>query len=528
MLGLVSDLPRLTLTKYFFTPLDNAVATARTCYSSRIIYDEDVSKNDQAISLRDKIARSTYLAGHHTTLQHAHFQFAMANVSRQALWSLFHAHPFYNSEQVSQRYVTVKEGSYVVPKMENERAQNCYVSAVKRQQDAYQQLCVMLHPVCEELYFQVYRGRQKARDDKRWQSAIKKRAQEVARYVLPLATHSHLYHTISGLTLHRYHRLAESFDCPWEQKIIIKKMVEEVNKIDPQFFSAIEDTMPLNQTLEAQAFKRLELDEIDSNNAARYAASFDADLKGKSAQLISGSEHPERLLGDAVRQILVVSRERLSDQAAVDMLLSPIKNTYLGEPLNLLSLSKIARALDTVHFSFNKKMSHAADSQAQRHRMIPGTRAIFSRTINLNEPDYITPQLFEHELAKEAKALYDRVHEQTWADAKQLYEEGVGAEALQYIFTNAYPIRYSDSGTLMDHLHKWSTRLCYNAQEEIWATTVDEVMAVRMKSAMIGQYLLPPCGLRQLSGHSPICPEGDRFCGVPVWKKSIEEYHRTL
>ncbi len=53
MLGLLSDLPSLTLTKSFMTPLDNAVATARTCYSSRVIYDEEVSKNEGAINLRD-------------------------------------------------------------------------------------------------------------------------------------------------------------------------------------------------------------------------------------------------------------------------------------------------------------------------------------------------------------------------------------------------------------------------------------------------------------------------------------------
>ena len=33
------------------------------------------------------------------------FVFILDNVSRLAIWSFFHAHPFYNSEQVSQRYV---------------------------------------------------------------------------------------------------------------------------------------------------------------------------------------------------------------------------------------------------------------------------------------------------------------------------------------------------------------------------------------------------------------------------------------
>ena len=93
---LLSEPPKVTLTKLFTSPFDNAVATARTCYSSRIITDDDVRKKPEQ---RDRIARSVYLAGHHTTLQHAHFQFAFENISRQALWSFFHAHPFYNSER---------------------------------------------------------------------------------------------------------------------------------------------------------------------------------------------------------------------------------------------------------------------------------------------------------------------------------------------------------------------------------------------------------------------------------------------
>jgi hypothetical protein len=26
----------------------------------------------------------------------------------------------------------------------------------------------------------------------------------------------------------------------------------------------------------------------------------------------------------------------------------------------------------------------------------------------------------------------------------------------------------------------------------------------------------------------PVCPEGDRFCGVTVWKKDLPEFTRTL
>src|SRR4051812_39060309 len=109
--------PKVTLTNGFTEAYDNAIATARTCYNSKVITAAEVRKDEKARELRDRIARETYLAGHHTTLQHATFQFAIENISRQAIWSFLHSHPFYNSEQVSQRYVEVKPGNVILPSL---------------------------------------------------------------------------------------------------------------------------------------------------------------------------------------------------------------------------------------------------------------------------------------------------------------------------------------------------------------------------------------------------------------------------
>src|SRR5947208_3520721 len=127
---------KVNLVNAFANPFKNAIATARTCYSSKgIITDEGVSLEKHAA-----LAKSIYEAGHHTTLQHAHFQFAIEGVSRHAIWSFLHSHPFYNSEQVSQRYVEVKSGSYVVPDFKNPRAQEVYVSEMERVMNDYHDL----------------------------------------------------------------------------------------------------------------------------------------------------------------------------------------------------------------------------------------------------------------------------------------------------------------------------------------------------------------------------------------------------
>ena len=114
--------PVVQLENAFQNPFDNAVATARTCYCSRVITAEDLSKDERSRLVRDKIAESIYKAGHHTTIQHATFQFILDKVSRQFIWSFLHSHPFYNSEQVSQRYVEVSPENFAVPPIMGEAA----------------------------------------------------------------------------------------------------------------------------------------------------------------------------------------------------------------------------------------------------------------------------------------------------------------------------------------------------------------------------------------------------------------------
>ena len=94
------------------TPFDGAIAAARTCYSPRVIATSEVTD-----SQRDLIGGLTFDAGHHTVYQHAHFEFGLENVSRQFIWSFLHAHPFYNSEQVSQRYREVSGKIMVIPEL---------------------------------------------------------------------------------------------------------------------------------------------------------------------------------------------------------------------------------------------------------------------------------------------------------------------------------------------------------------------------------------------------------------------------
>src|ERR1700682_1778954 len=132
--------PRVTLRNAFAHPFDSAIAAARTCYAPRLIGHEEIIEKQ-----RLNIGAATFYSGHHTVYQHAHFEFGLENVSRQFVWSFLHAHPFYNSEQQSQRYVRLNHAQAYVPDMSNLfGAHEISTAAVGRAWDAYRELTALL------------------------------------------------------------------------------------------------------------------------------------------------------------------------------------------------------------------------------------------------------------------------------------------------------------------------------------------------------------------------------------------------
>jgi Thymidylate synthase complementing protein len=215
----------------------------------------------------------------------------------------------------------------------------------------------------------------------------------------------------------------------------------------------------------------------------------------------------------------------MSDDAAVKLALDPAQNRYLGEAMTVTTLSKLSRAMVHAGYTFKKRLSHTADSQDQRHRMTPGSRPILAVGAG-DAPDYISPKLLDHSAA--ARVVYDDAMARTWEAVGELRRLGVAEEWLAYLLPNAVTIRFTESADLLNLHHKLKSRLCYNAQEEIWQASVDEARQIRGVNPLIGRYLLPPCGVRLLAGQRPICPEGDKYCGVPVWKLDVSEYSRVI
>ena len=525
----LSPEPAVAITQAFRRSFDNMVATARTCYSaSGIITENDVAgaedlpeeKKERKRQRRDDLARDLYQAGHHTTLQHAHFQFTLSNVSRQLIWSFLHAHPFYNSEQVSQRYVEVKPGSCAVPPLEGKPLE-IYQRTVGLQVAAYQEFCESLVPLVEAEYYERFPARGKRREI--YWKETRKKAQEVARYVLPVATFAYLYHTISGLTLLRYYRMAEQQDAPLEQRLVLGRMVEELLRLEPGYRVILQEPLPDEETPEHELLSAAAAP--DPGRAARFVQEFDADLGARISLLVDCPAGNEGLVAQGVREVLGIPRSEMGDGEAIALVMDPARNSYVGEALNLDTLSKLSRAMYHAHYTFRKRLSHTADSQNQRHRLTPASRPILVAHLT-GRPDYATPGLIRRDPAVEAR--YREVMERTWEGIRQLRDLGTPDEFALYLLPNAVNVRFTESADLLNLRHKHTMRLCYNAQEEIWRASLDEALQIRAVNPRIGRYLLPPCNVRQMAGKRPICPEGRRYCGERVWTYRLEDYRRVI
>ena len=512
--------PQVRIEKAFPKPFTNVIATARTCYSSKgIIKDEDIVPLERWKPL----AKSIYEAGHHTTFQHAYLQFTLSNVSRQFIWSFLHSHPFYNSEQVSQRYVKIKKDGYYIPPLSGEAA-SLYTKTVEMQTEAYFKLIELLHEPTSKHYFARFRARKNYPE--KYGKDITKKCQEVARYVMPVATFAYLYHTISAVTLLRYYRLVNQFDAPAEQRAVVQKMVDALLTHDPLYASVLEEPIPLEETPEGKFFLDFSHDRINGPDYRKqFIREFDDSLDGRVSKLIDYKVNGENILASSVREVYGVPESMLSDDEAIDMVLHPGKNTLLGESLVLTTHSKLSRAMYHVHYTFRKKLSHTADSQDQRHRMTPGSRPLLSKQIT-DEPDYITPELVTED--KRAHELYRETMGRSWDAIDKLIRLGVSEDDASYLLPNAVNVRFTESADLLNLHHKHAMRLCYNAQEEIWRASLDEAQQIRDINPRIGKYLLPPCTIRDLGNQRPICPEGTRFCGEKVWRYDINEFERVI
>ena len=504
MLALLAEPAKVKLIGYFENPYDLSLAAAKTCYSPCVIETLEITEKQ-----RDSIGPLTYDSGHHTVYQHVHFVFGLENISRQFVWSVLHSHPFYNSEQSSQRYVRLDEVRAFAPPIKKE-AKECYEQSVQTAWGYYRKLSEILQKDTFKILGEMRNLTPKS-DEARHKKVIKeaeKKAIELARYCLPIGAYTSMIHTISGITLHRLYRLMRSSDVPYENTLVIKAMVDCVNEVDPDFFGRVGD--PPLLPYQIPEYRLPHLQPVSEN----YIKEFDKDLGELTSKLYDYSPNGEEVIAEALRSVFGVIKDKLSTDEALDLLLNPSKNSYRLDKLNLSFHSPIMRALFHTSYTFKKRISHTADSQDQRHRMVPASRPLMNFTVS-RKPDYITPMLIKQN--NEAIECFVSSMEKAWEGYNALLSMDVPHEFALYLLPNAVALRFIESGQFLYLLHKWTMRTCLNAQEEIYEASMQEVEQVRKVHPRLARYIGPNCVLRA-KNVTPYCTEGAHFCGVPVWK----------
>ncbi len=446
---------KVTALKSLYKPTDIAVGSARSCYFGKhIITPEDAAEWEKKSNLLDSI----FKAGHHTTLMHYHFTFLIEGMSRLLIWRFLHAHPFYNSEQVSQRYAKMKIENFTYPKnADKDKWQKYYEKMFLY----YEKLIEKLTPVIENVL------------PKFKKKEAKKRAQEFARYLLPVGMNAHLYHTINVITALRYINAAKALPEAREEGMeFVRQLKEEMIKID----SDLEPLIEFAQN-EKAVFPSIDLEKIKSRHK----------IKNEKVKVFDIVDY-DFDLNENYAGVLRVS------------------NMFLDE---------------AILGSFNSyiKLSLSADAQNQRHRrslaVRPSLESIYKR-------DYYIPPI-----VKEVENLYKEAVEYSY-DFFENQKEKIGFCEAAYALLNAHNIEIVEHNDFQAFAHKAQMRLCYNAQEEIFDIVYEQVRQLRNHGVSAADKFLPPCALRYQQKIRPICPEGERFCGIKVWKLEFEDYNRLI
>jgi flavin-dependent thymidylate synthase len=435
---------KIKILKTNYKPTDIAVASARSCYVSKgIIKPDDVKEWSKKTQLLDSI----FKAGHHTTLQHYHFTILIEGMSRHLIWRLLHSHMFYNSEQVSQRYAKMKIENFYIPKnADTNKWQEYYQKMFK----FYDEFCESLEPIMKEKL------------PKFQKHIANKKAQEMARYLLPVGMKAHLYHTINVITALRYINVAKALpEAQNEAKEFIDLLEKEMLKIDKAL-------KPLIDFAKAQpvTFPKIDMNKYRDKTVFDIV-NYDFDINENYAGVLRSNNmfFDESLLGGF--------------------------NSYI-------------------------KLSLSADAQNQRHRRSPAIRPALE---DIYKRDYYTPKIINNKKYEEAiEYSYSFFEEQ---------KKILGFGEAVYALTNAHNIEIIQKDDFNEFTHKAQMRLCYNAQQEIFDIIYSQIVELEKNGVNIDNFL-PPCAIRYKEGIKPYCPEGERFCGVKVWKLKFSEYKRDI
>jgi thymidylate synthase (FAD) len=156
---------------------------------------------------RAKILRHVVRSGHHSVIEHANFSFSVKGISRACSHQLVR-HRIASYTQQSQRYVTFKDLTYVMPPKvaQDAKAKAVFEEAMRNSSDAYKKLTA---------------------------AGI---LAEDARYVYPNASTTNIYITMNARELKHFFRLRCCNRAQWEIREMADLMLTVAKKVAPIIF----------------------------------------------------------------------------------------------------------------------------------------------------------------------------------------------------------------------------------------------------------------------------------------------------
>lgn len=218
---------KVTLIEHTPIPQTLVASAAKLCYSNSSIDD---IVDDTLSSNSDKYINRLMMMGHHSPFEHVSFTFGIEGVSRSFLAQITR-HRIASYSVQSQRYVDCGQGDFNfivppsiqgVPELEAE-----YNNAMKTAIDTY-------NHIADELEMRYIEENPTAN-----KSALRKKAIEDARFVLPNAAETKMIATFNARSLFNFFSLRCCKRAQWEIRDVAMKMYKLVYNIAPDIFGQV-------------------------------------------------------------------------------------------------------------------------------------------------------------------------------------------------------------------------------------------------------------------------------------------------
>lgn len=406
------------------TPEIMSATYARISRDPRPIHELRKDARKDVEKARALCERVVFGFGHHSVAEHAVFNFDIEGVSRLAVEAI-EKHRLASYTERSQRYQRIVRDYMVPEEVVTQGMKQRFITMVERCFDAYQRCCETLES----------------------SGCSPKKAQEDARYLLPLATISELGLTANAREI-EYMIMCFLANPLNEVQIVGREMLAQAQEVAPSLVKYVEPKPYITKMGErVQRIGRLITTQITNKGANAIddvrlvCATQDGDdiVLGALMSSASGRSLPECIA--ALKKEDFGNKKRLFFEILED----------------ITEHDALPREFEHATMTFEVVISAAAFGQLKRHRMCTITASSYDPSLGIRVPKTITDAGLEgllYEVAKESEDVAEALG-------------GYGVPHSPYALLNAHRRRVILSVNLRELYHMTRLRLDSHAQWDI-------------------------------------------------------------